>query len=151
MYYSKRDYVELYFDTINGCEPNEELKPYENSFYELMSKYGFDLSKYVIKPDTSLYHGYEVVTPILNKDNVNFEEISYICDIIKDNSKVGAHASSHIHVGAHTLNNTKEVITRLILLLCAYENILYRLTEITVKWVLANPNPIPLEKVEYFQ
>ena len=30
------------------------------------------------------------------------------------------------------------------------ENILYRLTEITVKWVLANPNPIPLEKVEYF-
>ena len=39
MYYSKRDYVELYFNTINGCEPNEELKPYENSFYELMSKY----------------------------------------------------------------------------------------------------------------
>ena len=26
---------------------------------------------------------------------------------------------------------------------------LYRLTELTVKWVLANPNPIPLEKVEY--
>ncbi len=24
------------------------------------------------------------------------------------------------------------------------KNILYRLTELTVKWVLANPNPIPL-------
>ena len=27
---------------------------------------------------------------------------------------------------------------------------LYRLTEITVKWVLANPNPIPLGKVDYY-
>ena len=26
---------------------------------------------------------------------------------------------------------------------------LYRLTELTVKWVLANPDPIPLGKVEY--
>ena len=124
-YLELRNYIDINNNDTFGFEMEAEVFKY-SKVYELMNKYGFDLSKWVIKPDNSLYKGYEVVTPILNKFNTSWEDISYICDIIKYNSKVGTHASSHIHVGAHTLNNSKEVVIRLILLLCAYENIIYR-------------------------
>lgn len=124
-YLELRNTIDMNNKDTFGFEMEAEVFKY-SKVYELMNKYGFDLSKWVIKPETSLYKGYEVVTPMLNKTNINSEDISYICDIIKNNSKVGIQAGSHIHIGAHTLNNDEEVITRLILLLCVYENILYR-------------------------
>jgi len=124
-YLELRNTIDMNNKDTFGFEMEAEVFKY-SKIYDLMNRYGFDLSRWVIKPDLSLYKGYEVVTPILNKNSVNFEEIDYICDIVKNNSKVGIHASSHIHIGAHTLNNDKEVITRLIILLCAYENVLYR-------------------------
>lgn len=120
-----RNTIDMNNNDTFGFEMEAEVFKY-SKVYELMNKYGFNLSKWIIKPDNSLYRGYEVVTPMLTKNNISWEDINYICDIIKDNSKVGIHASSHIHVGAQTLNNDKEFIIRLIHLLCAYENIIYR-------------------------
>lgn len=124
-YLELRNSIDMSNKETFGFEMEAEVFKY-SKVYELMKKYVFDLSSWVIKPDNSLYKGYEVVTPILNKSNTSWKDISSICDIIKNNSKVGTHAGSHIHIGAHALNNDKEAITRLILLLCAYENILYR-------------------------
>ena len=124
-YLELRNSIEMSNKDTFGFEMEAEVFKY-SKVYELMNKYGFNLSKWIIKPDNSLYRGFEVVTPILNKHNICWEDINYICNIIKYNSKVGIHASSHIHVGIQTLNSDKKFITRLILLLCAYENIIYR-------------------------
>lgn len=48
-----------------------------------MINHGFDLSNWKIKSDISMCQGYEVVTPILNKLNINWNEIETICNIIK--------------------------------------------------------------------
>ena len=89
-YLELRNSIDINNNDTFGFEMEAEVFKY-SKVYELMNKYGFDLSKWVIKPDNSLYKGFE-----------------------------------DIHVGAHTLNNSKEVVIRLILLICAYENIIYR-------------------------
>lgn len=73
MYYSKRDYVELYFNTVNGCELNEELKPYENSFrvlmskYELFSRYNGDESRKYMENIIRLLTRYKIDDNLINR------------------------------------------------------------------------------------
>ena len=124
-YLELRDNISINKNDTFGFEMEAECFRYEK-IYTLMQKYNFDLSKWIIKPDNSLYKGYEVVTPMLNKSNIDWNEIELICEIIKNNSKVGIHAASHIHVGTQVLNNDCETIIKLVLLWSAYENVLTR-------------------------
>ena len=108
-----------------GFEMEAECFRYDK-IYKLMLDNGFDLSKWIIKPDASLYKGFEVVTPVLNKDNIDWNKIRLLCDIIKNNSKIGMHAASHIHIGAQMLGNNRENIKRFIMLWSAYQHIIFR-------------------------
>ena len=68
-YLELRNSIDINNNETFGLEMEAEVFKY-SKVYDLMNKYGFDLSKYVIKPDNSLYKGFEVVTPILNKINI---------------------------------------------------------------------------------
>ena len=56
-YLELRDYIDMKNNDTFGFEMEAEVFKY-SKIYELMNKYGFDLSKYVIKPDNSLYKGF---------------------------------------------------------------------------------------------
>ena len=124
-YLEYRDNIDINSNDTFGFEMEAECFKYSKIYY-LMQRNNFDLTKWVIKPDNSLYRGYEVVTPILGKNNIDWNKIELICEIIKNCSKTGIHAASHIHVGAHKLNNDCETINKFVLLWCAYENVIYR-------------------------
>ena len=69
---------------------------------------------------------YEVCTPVLNLNNINWNRIKELCYILKRNSTIGSNCGAHIHVGAQILNNNIESLTNFIGFIIAYENIIAR-------------------------
>ena len=93
---------------------------------EDMIKRNFDIKEYKIYEDDSIPDGYEICTPILNISNINWNRIKELCYIIRKNGFIGNNCGSHIHFGAHVLNNSKSSITNFVTMVVAYENVIAR-------------------------
>ena len=92
---------------------------------ESMSNYGL-LDKWETTTDSSLFHGMEIISPVLCDKKKCWREFYKICEIISPVNEAGKEAGSHIHIGSHLLGDKKRNWLQFIKLWSVYENIMYR-------------------------
>lgn len=83
--------------------------------------------KWESKFETSLHYGGEVTSPILNDNKDSWESIREVCDFLRiAGAQESEEAGAHIHVGADIMGINIYRWIKLVKLILAYENILYR-------------------------
>ncbi len=79
------------------------------------------------KRDGSLSSGGEIISPILNDDQKNWEELKVVCDYLTKKKADTVHnAGGHIHIGATVLDTDLDAWKSFIKLYTIYEHVLFR-------------------------
>ncbi len=84
------------------------------------------LSDWRVKSDISLYCGAEVNTPILKDNEKNWNDINYLCELLKPLGYTDTRSGGHIHIGSQELGSNIENWKNFLKLWGVYENIMYR-------------------------
>ena len=81
-----------------------------------------------VKPDSSLYNGIEVTSPILNNSKENTQDLYSVCKVLKDlGQDISERCGGHIHIGANYLKS-KQAYANLIELWVNNEELFYILS-----------------------
>lgn len=86
----------------------------------------YESLEWILKKDSSLNKGIEIVSPLLYDKVECWKELSDVCESSKDVAFVDKNSSLHVHVGAHILGNDKKAWLNFIKLFSVYENIIFR-------------------------
>lgn len=76
--------------------------------------------------DLSLKSGVEAVSPIMIDEVDTWKDVSVICSILKENSKIDRNAGAHVHVGSQILGDDLQSWVNFIRFWGVYENIIFR-------------------------
>lgn len=101
---------------------------YENLEKKIVDKYvSENLKKWDSKSDTSVSHGGEVASDILNDSKTDWNNLKKICEFLKKKSVIyNGTAGGHIHIDKDILNNDVDSWRLFFKTYCIYENILFR-------------------------
>ena len=86
------------------------------------------INTWQVKSDSTLHEGVEVNSPVLRDEEVYWEDLDTVCNIMDRYSRIGPHAGAHIHIGTPILGNNTSAWLNFIKLWSVYENIIYRFT-----------------------
>lgn len=84
------------------------------------------LADWYFDDDVSLYHGMEIISPILTDRKYFWQQLETILSIARDDASIDIHSGGHIHIGAHILGKDCTSWMRFIKLWATYENVIYR-------------------------
>ncbi len=90
------------------------------------NKFLNDKGKWLVKEDSSVPMGGEIISPILKDDNYCWRQVKEICEYLKKHSKIKGYAAGHIHIGANILNEEAQKLYHFLCLWMVYENIIFR-------------------------
>lgn len=79
-----------------------------------------------LKPETSIYDGSEVTTPIFQDTKKCWDELDFVCRELQKDAKITELCGGHSHIGQQTLGSEKKSLLNLADLWVAYEPIIYR-------------------------
>ncbi len=82
--------------------------------------------RWKVKGDGSLDRGGEIATPVLKDLKVNWDNLSKVCEIVRNDAVIGEKAGGHIHIGTPLLGNDINHWLNFLKLWSIYENIIYR-------------------------
>lgn len=76
----------------------------------LIKKLGTINSNWILKGDSSIKGGVEIVSPILHYDKKSLMNLKYVCDFMEANNfEVTNECGGHIHIGFDFFDNVKEL------------------------------------------
>lgn len=115
-----------YRDSLNFTSPDTFGVELEFADADINSIGENLINGWILKKETSLNNGSEVVSPILKDEFCCWNDLDKMCSLISSNASIKENCGSHIHFGVQSLGTNIESWINFIKLFSIYENIIYR-------------------------